>query len=334
MEREVTNQGRVKEFVLKVEILQRATIVGYSETTKPFLKITLAIPKHVPFARGILESSLEIPGFGSQTFPTFESNVPFVLRWMIDAGCVGGCWLEVQKGNWQFAKNQNTNCQLEINVPFDQIICHKADGIYAHHAPVRILSFDIECAGRKGVFPEPERDPVIQIANLVSVVGQDKPIIRNCFNLHSCTPVVGSEILCFDKESDMLEEWAQFVREADPDVIIGYNISNFDFPYLINRAKTLKIDRFSYLTRVKDSKSRIKDTTFSSKAYGKRESKETSMEGRVQFDILQVIQRDHKLRSYSLNAVSSHFLGEQKEVTFLFDSYRQLFPVPNSTLTF
>ena len=34
-------------------------------------------------------------------------------------------------------------------------------------APARILSFDIECAGRKGVFPEPQHDPVIQIANMV-----------------------------------------------------------------------------------------------------------------------------------------------------------------------
>ena len=28
---------------------------------------------------------------------------------------------------------------------------------------------------------------------------------------------------------------------------------------------------------------------------------------------MQAIQRDHKLSSYSLNAVSAHFLGEQKE---------------------
>ena len=34
-------------------------------------------------------------------------------------------------------------------------------------APARILSFDIECAGRKGIFPEPQHDPVIQIANMV-----------------------------------------------------------------------------------------------------------------------------------------------------------------------
>lgn len=37
------------------------------------------------------------------------------------------------------------------------------------------------------------------------------------------------------------------------------------------------------------------------------------MEGRLQLDMIQVIQRDHKLRSYSLNSVCAHFLGEQKE---------------------
>jgi DNA polymerase elongation subunit (family B) len=30
-------------------------------------------------------------------------------------------------------------------------------------------------------------------------------------------------------------------------------------------------------------------------------------------DIMQIMQRDHKLSSYSLNSVSAHFLGEQKE---------------------
>lgn len=37
------------------------------------------------------------------------------------------------------------------------------------------------------------------------------------------------------------------------------------------------------------------------------------MEGRIQLDMLQVMQRDYKLRSYTLNAVCAHFLGEQKE---------------------
>lgn len=37
------------------------------------------------------------------------------------------------------------------------------------------------------------------------------------------------------------------------------------------------------------------------------------MEGRCQFDLLMVLVRDYKLRSYTLNAVSYHFLQEQKE---------------------
>ena len=43
-----------------------------------------------------------------------------------------------------------------------------------------------------------------------------------------------------------------------------------------------------------------------------RETKDVNMDGRVQIDMMQVIIRDHKLRSYSLNSVSYHFLKEQK----------------------
>lgn len=48
----------------------------------------------------------------------------------------------------------------------------------------------------------------------------------------------------------MLEEWANFVRALDPDIFTGYNINNFDFPYLIDRAKHLKLKRFNYLGRL------------------------------------------------------------------------------------
>lgn len=61
------------------------------------------------------------------------------------------------------------------------------------------------------------------------------------------------------------------------------------------------------------SRTKMKDATFSSKAHGTREYKDISIDGRVQFDLLTAIQRDYKLSSYSLNAVSAFFLGEQKE---------------------
>lgn len=52
----------------------------------------------------------------------------------------------------------------------------------------------------------------------------------------------------------MLESWAEFIRQADPDVITGYNINNFDIPYLLDRAKHLKLKNFAYLGRLLEAK--------------------------------------------------------------------------------
>lgn len=57
----------------------------------------------------------------------------------------------------------------------------------------------------------------------------------------------------------------------------------------------------------------VKEAHFSSKAFGQRDSKDTVIEGRLQLDLLQLMQREYKLRSYSLNSVCAQFLGEQKE---------------------
>ncbi|KAJ3090217.1 DNA-directed DNA polymerase delta, partial [Physocladia obscura] len=111
----------------------------------------------------------------------------------------------------------------------------------------------------------------------------------------------------------MLEKWAEFIRICDPDVITGYNIQNFDFPYLLDRAATLKVQKFPYLGRVRNLETKAKDARFSSKALGIRDNKSINLEGRLQVDVLQIMQREHKLRSYTLNSVSAHFLGEQKE---------------------
>ena len=180
-------------------------------------------------------------------------------------------------------------------------------------APLRILSFDIECAGRKGVFPEANQDPVIQIANVVTRYGESKPFVRNVFCLDTCSLIVNTQIFEFGAEDKMLMAWRDFLEQVDPDVIIGYNIANFDFPYLLDRAKHLKCIKFPYWTRLKSIQSHAKETNFSSKQMGNRDTKATNTNGRLQLDLLQLIQRDHQLRSYTLNSVCAHFLGEQKE---------------------
>ena len=110
-----------------------------------------------------------------------------------------------------------------------------------------------------------------------------------------------------------LDKWAAFVREVDPDIVTGYNVQNFDLPYLLNRARKLKRDPAQLLGRMKGVRASMRDITFASSAHGKHENVETTIDGRVIFDMLQYIRREHKLSSYSLNAVSAHFLGQQKE---------------------
>lgn len=102
----------------------------------------------------------------------------------------------------------------------------KPEGEWSKVAPLRILSFDIECQGRKGYFPEAERDPVIQIANSLSVYGDAKkgPIVQNVFTLGGCLPIVGAQVISSNTEEDMLLKWRTFVHASDADIFTGYNV--------------------------------------------------------------------------------------------------------------
>jgi DNA polymerase delta subunit 1 len=251
---------------------------------------------------------------GESKLLTFDS-IQYVLRFMIDTGVTGMSWVEVPKGQYHMVadKNRHSNCQIEAYVHFQDLIAHNNDGEWAKMAPLRVLSFDIECAGRKGIFPEADKDPVIQIANVVTRYGEEKPFVRNVFVLDTCSNIVNTQVLEFSDESKMLMAWRDFLEEVDPDVIIGYNIANFDFPYLLDRANHLKCAKFPFWSRLKGVMSTAKSTNFSSKQMGNRDTKATNTNGRIQLDLLQLIQRDHQLRSYTLNSVCAHFLGEQKE---------------------
>ena len=96
-------------------------------------------------------------------------------------------------------------------------------------------------------------------------------------------------LFIFSFSSYIIQSWCEFLQETDPDILTGYNIVNFDLPYLINRAKALKLQQFPYLGRTTSAMTVIKTSTFESKAYGKRENKLINISGRVQFDLLQVI---------------------------------------------
>lgn len=138
------------------------------------------------------------------------------FRFMVDCDVVGCNWIELPAGKYQVRHKASSagpsnspglksRCQIEVDVAWDQFISHGAEGEWLHLAPLRILSFDIECAGRKGIFPEPDKDPVIQIASMVIRQGDKELFIRNVFTLKSCAPIVGAQVLPFENEAKLLQ---------------------------------------------------------------------------------------------------------------------------------
>jgi DNA polymerase delta subunit 1 len=249
LERDMNDIGAI----VKVEIVQKSNIYSYRGDAKvPFLKITVSSHNAINGAKRVLEGSFSFSRFSNMTFQTFESNLPFIMRFMIDRKLTGMNWVECNK--FTIRRNKHTPCQIEIDTLVDDLVSYAPEGEWQKLAPLRILSFDIECSGRKGVFPDHNIDPVIQIASMVTLHGDSKPFIRCVFTLKSCANIVGSQVYSFENERDLLQAWSEFFIQVDPDVITGYNIGNFDWPYLIGRADKLKVENFSYLGRISSEK--------------------------------------------------------------------------------
>ncbi|KAK6454201.1 DNA polymerase delta catalytic subunit [Scheffersomyces xylosifermentans] len=302
------------EGVEDIQITLKESIWGYNKKVKtPFFRIYVNNTKNITKLRGSFErGEIRFENLFPPQNVSYD-NINYLLRLMIDCKITGMSWITLPKGKYSLVKNKTSTCQIECNVNYKDLISHPSEGEWLKMAPLRILSFDIECAGRKGIFPEAENDPVIQIANVVSKYGESRPFVRNVFTVNTCSSIIGSQIFEHEKEEAMLMHWKDFVVKVDADVIIGYNTANFDIPYLLDRAKALGLRDFPFFGRLKGVKQEAKDAVFSSRAYGTRENKVVNIDGRMQLDLLQFIQREYKLRSYTLNSVSAHFLGEQKE---------------------
>lgn len=224
-------------------------------------------------------------------------------------------WVEAPASFFKLISEENkqSSCQIEAEVHYLDLIAHQPIGRWAKMAPLIILSFHIQCAGRKGIFPDPSQDSLVQITNVVTRYGNKEPFIRNVFCFKPTNGIVGSQILEFGNEIEMLSEWRNFLLTLDPDIIIGYNICDFDFPYLLDRAKHLDVAGFHSWSRITNELSVPMTSSFSSKNTGRRDANTVKISGRLQLDLLRLIQRDHGLSSYTLNSTSAHFLGEQTQ---------------------
>lgn len=299
--------------ILSIEIVKKRSIMFYQDECE-FFKIETQIPGLVKTCRTNLEEN-KLENFTDFSFHTFESNVDFVLRFMCDHDITGTEWIEIPEGTYEIRQGnaRETVNQIEIDCNYKSIKQLGTDGEWMSIPPLRILSFDIEVGGELDHFPTSDKDPVIQVCSYIAEQGNDSPMIAAAFILGKASPIDNAALYQFETESDLLLNFQAFLQFVDPDVITGYNIERFDLPYLVERASHLNITPFRELGRFTKEYSTSKSVQKGTKQLGTRDSKEVTINGRIQLDMYINIKNDNKLRSYTLNAVSSHFLGDQKE---------------------
>ena len=309
------------EVVLKESIMNFKASAGSRDK---FIKIYLKDPREVPKMKDALLEVREICGVefdhlnDQEDSFIFEANMAFALRFMIDKGIVGMGWIRIdRKCNIMDPGAAGCNCQAVVECSHEMISAHKADDPnWADIAPLRILSFDIECTAKKG-FPKAEEHPVITIG-VVTKLHSSRKDERIILQLGSCADIPGAQLLTFEDEFLLLAAFEELVQVYDPDILTGYNIISFDLKYLLDRICALSKRKYSghtisCWTRLAGEKTSKKKSRLQSKAMGNRETFDIHITGRIQLDMLIVIMMDHHLSSYSLNNVCMELLGEQKE---------------------
>jgi len=162
--------------------------------------------------------------------------------------------------------------------------------------------------------PALKGDSIIQIGTTVNRYGSPEIIYRHIASLGSCDPIEGADVESFDTEEDLLLGWKDLIVRLDPDIITGYNIFGFDFKYVWERAKELDVDTNlgAGIGRLMNRQTTMLEARLSSSALGDNFLYYIDLDGVVLIDMYKVMNRDHKLDSYKLDAVAEVFLGDHK----------------------
>jgi DNA polymerase delta subunit 1 len=95
------DEKKLSKFILGVEKTKpMQSILGYHfGEVREFVKIYVAMPSLVPGVKRLVDDGISVSNVGVVRGQTYESNVPFVLRFMIDNNISGADWVEIRYCN-------------------------------------------------------------------------------------------------------------------------------------------------------------------------------------------------------------------------------------------
>lgn len=202
------------------------------------------------------------------------------------------------------------------------------------YVPPKYVSFDIECYSKNhnSKIPNPDipENVVNQIALTVGILG-NKDRKRIILTLGNPTYVENSDEIRRHgySEKALLLDFRDQILLIDPDAYLGYNITKFDWNYLIKRAEMCGIyKQFATLSRIYNKQADLRTIKWGSSAYGEQKFQYLECHGRTNVDLLIEVERNHKLPNYRLDTVANHFkIGSKDDL-----SARALFMIWQMTL--
>lgn len=279
-------KNKFSEYVSDIEIVERYEPIGYQTSKKKMLKLIIKDPKTVPVIRDEIKKEQGVQEI-------YETDILFRNRFLIDNEIGGMQWVQSKEFSeapytyttpYTFISNKLEKCNILKN------------------CLLKYLAFDIECLLTEGGMPSPDKSPIIMISLAF------EPSLKEYKTMVLVSKEVDSEyieedVITFSSEDEMLRFFFDLVKEYDPDVITGYNSSEFDFPYLVERAKILNLD--PNIGRDNSDKRGL---------YVKKIANRTqvSVKGRIVVDLLPLIRREFSLKQYDLRTVSKQLLNLEK----------------------
>jgi DNA polymerase I len=263
--------------VIRIEKVKRDVVMGY-QAPRDMFKIIVKNPAKTPEIRENMKANGFVP---------YEADILFKYRFMNDLGINGMEWVKIKS-----SPATTETVKTDKKVKIEEITPMKR----TEDAPLKKMAFDIECVSLKGGnVPDASKDPIILISLVFEPEFREKKSI-----VLSARP--GKGVTLCESESDMFEKFMEIIYAYDPDIVTGYNINNFDIPYILDRMKE---------NNIKPILGRCGQKQVTSKKFMSRYR--NSMVGRVIVDSFELVKKDFSLMRYDLNTVSQKLMNEKKK---------------------
>jgi DNA polymerase delta subunit 1 len=246
-------------------------------------------------------------------FKLWEADIHPVTKYLASRGCQFCQWF---KGSTEEVdEGDKISNQKEVWMDGASLTPISESDTSSLMTQPRLFSFDIECySSNERRFPAKENaeDVITMISCLCMRQGDWDSLIKYQLVLGECDPIEGVDVRVFPTEVDLLKGFTDLIAACNPEVLVGYNTQGFDVPYIDTRLKR-KLQGWGLTSRIAGQEPTVRVRQAFSEAYGYQTYYlMENMAGRVHFDLLNIIKREHKLRSYKLEYVSQTFLKKGK----------------------